>query len=442
MHKEIRIISLLLIICLFTVSIAACANKEKSTLLGKSIGKSTLLGEPIPAQAFADYERKQQGFLDISRSAETFAAALAPAAYEEYDKSVNFAVAPVSVYMALSLAAECTSGETRNEILSSLGITYEQLQSDFQNLYRSLLIEYDTGRLAIGNSVWLNESTQFNQNCINALSEKYFCYSYAANFFNDNKNANLAVRNFVKEQTRGLIDNDFKLSADTIFTLINTLYLKDTWNILGNDLDLTNQDYSFIGQKGEQKKRFLIGSYKAGRAYSTDSFSAFYTSTFQGYQLRFFVPAEGYTIGDIFTAENIALVNSLKDYNGVDEINKIRYYTRCVFPEFKASYDCDVKGILQNKFGISSLFSQNRCNLSTLIKSEKAFCSEIRHITNLSVDRKGIEGAAVSAIIGPTSPGPDEYTKVHQDFIVNKSFGFMITDKYGATLFSGVIAAL
>ncbi|MDD3946532.1 MAG: serpin family protein [Clostridia bacterium] len=431
MHKVIKVISLLLIICLFTISTAACVGK----------GKCTLLGTPAEAQDFTYEEGRQQGFLDICDSAEAFAAAFASATYEASDKSCNFAVSPVSVYMALSLAAECASGETREEILSSFGMTYEQLQSNFQTLYRSLIKEFKTGQLALSNSVWLNEGTQFNQSCIDALSQKYYCYSYAADFANDNKNANLAVRHFVKEQTKGLIDNDFKLSTDTLFTLINSLYLKDTWNEFGKNIDLTDEEYTFAGQNGEQKEKFLLGSYKEGRAYTTDTFSAFFTSTYRGYQLKFFVPEEGYTVGDIFTAENIALVNSHKDYNAVDEINKIRYHTRCVFPQFNAGYDKDVKNILQEQFGISSLFNLSRCNLSNLME-EDVFCSKVYHITKLCVDRKGIEGAAVTVIPGATSPGPDEYTNAYLDFVVDKSFGFMITDPKGTTLFSGVVAEI
>jgi serine protease inhibitor len=59
------------------------------------------------------------------------------------------------------------------------------------------------------------------------------------------------------------------------------------------------------------------------------------------------------------------------------------------------------------------------------------------------VDRKGIEGAAVTLMaMGATSAPSDEYTKLYFDFIVDKAFGFIITDSYGATLFSGVVNEL
>ena len=37
------------------------------------------------------------------------------------------------------------------------------------------------------------------------------------------------------------------------------------------------------------------------------------------------------------------------------------------------------------------------------------------------------------------APGPDEYTIVYKDFVVDKSFGFVLTDLFDTTLFTGVV---
>ena len=60
------------------------------------------------------------------------------------------------------------------------------------------------------------------------------------------------------------------------------------------------------------------------------------------------------------------------------------------------------------------------------------------------MDKKGIEGAAVTVIQmdGATSAGPGEYERVYEDFIIDRAFGFIITDPYDVTLFSGVVNSL
>ena len=68
-----------------------------------------------------------------------------------------------------------------------------------------------------------------------------------------------------------------------------------------------------------------------------------------------------------------------------------------------------------------------------------AYCNEVRHIADLTVNKKGIEGAAVTYIPGAGAAGPDEYTEVYEDFTVDKSFGFIITDYQNIALFSGVV---
>ena len=136
----------------------------------------------------------------------------------------------------------------------------------------------------------------------------------------------------------------------------------------------------------------------------------------------------------------------MKDYNAVDEENKLQYFTRCLFPEFKAKYDSEINEMLSKNFGIENLFNdpgifppERSCDFSNL-SDDECYCGSVRHITDLTVDKKGIEGAAVTVIAmdGATSAGP-EYQIIYEDFAVDKTFGFIITDSNDVTLFSGVI---
>ncbi len=416
------------------VSLAACGNN----------GKSTLLGSPAAAVSLSYAQQQEESYKTFLESTDVFASKLASAAYADYEGD-NFAVSPVSVYMALSLAARCAGGETRAELLNALGVSYEQLYTYYSYLYRSLNVEYTDANekviatLKTGNSIWVNDGAAVNTPCIESLADDFYAYSYSADFRNDNENANKAVRAFVKEHTNGLIDRDFELSDETVFTLINTLYLKDIWNSIGSDLSFTADNYNFKNADGSEKSlKLLSGYYNSGRAVAEESFSTFFTTTNHGYKLKFIVPNAGYAVDDVFTAENIAYVNSLCDFNAYDEANNKHYNTRCLFPEFEASYGKDVKEILQDKFGISALFSRNDCDFSELTP-DAAYVNSVQHVAKLTVNKKGIEGAAATAIDGASSAEPPEWEEVYEDFIVDKAFGFILTDPYGVTLFSGVV---
>ncbi|MDE7401240.1 MAG: hypothetical protein K2N17_04220 [Clostridia bacterium] len=418
------------------LSFAACGTPG-------STGKSTQLGKPQTATPLSYTELENDGFIKFKDKTEQFAAKFAAAVYEGYTSDENFTVSPISVFMALSLAAECANGDTRAELLSALGVSYEELQTNFPVLYRSLQSEIkDDGKiisvLDLSNSIWINDGTPVNQPCIDKLSNVYYAYSYSADFKHDNDSANAAIRSFVKEQTRGLIDQDFKLSADTLFTLINTLYLKTVWATNGSDLSFTKDDYAFTAKDGTvTRKKLLQGYYNNGQVQETEKYSTFYTSAYNGYKIKFILPKDGYTVDDVFTEQTIAEVNAIKNYGGYDIENNTLYETRCIFPEYKCKYNDGIISVLQDKFGVNKLFTDG-CDFSTLTERD-CYCEKIQHVTDLTVDKTGIEGAAVTIVnMVPTATDPNEKV-IRSDFVLDRAFGFVLTDRYGSTLFSGVV---
>lgn len=425
-----------------------CVLSSTACTLG---GKSTLLAEPIPVEALQYSEQTKEDFVDFKSKVNGFSSAFSQSVYQAQVQTGNFAISPISVFMALSLATECTAGNTKTELLSALNLDETLLRNNLSKLYRSLEKEYKsesvfgkkiTGKLHVTNSIWIDESVIAKPDCLHILSKDYYCYAYSADFLKDTASANKALQNFVKKQMQKKINRDFNLSNQTLFSLINTLYLKDIWNFQGDDLSLTENTYEFHNQDGSvSSKKLLKSYYNLGRKYQTDTYSYFYADTYHNYKIKLIVPNDGYTIGDVFTQETLSTVNSVKDFNAEDEENLLRYHTRCLFPEYSASYYGDVKTILQNDFGIQDLFSIQDGDFTPLT-DEKAVCDGVIHASTLEVNRKGIEGAAITVIPGAGAPGPDEYTDVFENFVVDKAFAFLITDPYDVTLFSGVIEKL
>jgi serpin B len=421
---------------------------------GCSAGQKTLLKKADDAATPSYSFYSQQDYKDIYSSSELFASKFAAKAYEDYDDNKNFAVSPISVYMALSLTSQCANGQTKDEILSTLNISDELLTNSFSDFYNSLVNEHTDDKdniistLKLSNSVWVGNKIEPKQNCLDTLASSYHCSSYMTDFFNKNKSANQAISDFVKEQTKGLINKDFELSEDTVFALINTLYLKDAWD-LNNDLTETSNKYAFTNyDKKTDEINLLQGNYIIGQTYEAEKYSSFYTTTAYGYRLKFILPNDGYTVDDVFTQENIAYVNSITTYNGIDEANKIQYNTRCLFPSFKADYDKKINDILKADFNINTLFDRDKCDLTNFAdvpaEYENIYCEKIQHVTDLTVDKKGIEGAAVTVVeaSGTTSAPEIIYKNVYNDFVVNKSFGFILTNSRNVTLFSGVVKSI
>ena len=399
-------------------------------------------------------ERREESYVSFLEKLNGFSGRFSAAVYNKYGRGDdNFAVSPVSMFAGLSLAAECANGDTRAEILNVLGVSYEELISQSMNLYRTLNVAHEgggivlgnpkTGELRFGNSIWLQKGFDVKQACVDSLAENFGCYSYQVDFKSNNRSANKLISDFIKEQTNGLIKKDYRFSQDVVFTLINSLYLKTIWNMNGSKLPVTQDTYLFKEYDGGTENTVLMqADYEEGRFFHGNGFTSFYARTYDGYKIKFMLPDEGVSIDEVFTAENLSEMNSVKDYEAVDDEAMKIYYTRCLFPGYEASFDEDVRDALA-EMGLDDLFSDSDCDLSSLVEEEQGvYCSGAQHTTKLTVDRIGIEGASVTVIPGATSAGPPPYEKVYLDFVVDRAFGFEVTDSQNIVLFSGIVKHL
>ena len=430
-------------------ALAVCLPLGCALLCGCA-GRADRLGAPDGTpEALSHGERESDDLAALRAGADAFAARFAAAAYAEQAGEGNLAVSPLSVYMALALEAEAAAGETQAELLAALGTDAETLRAAFPLLYRSAFTDGERHKVLPTNSLWLAQGLPVRQSCVDTLAEKYFCHSYEADFSGDNAGANKAVRNFIKKQTNGLIDRDFRLTEQTYFAVINTLYLKDLWNGAGDDLPLTDAAHTFTRADGSVYETPLLrGHYASGRPQAGEDCTYFFAETAGRCRLLFLLPDEGRSVQEVFTEENIARAIACTSYGDYNEDKTEHYNTRCLFPAFSADYDADLRALLRERFGIRALFDDAACDLSSLLGRASAegapyACTGITHVTRLEVDRGGIEGAAATVIAnGATSAEPDPTKEVYLDFVVDRAFGFAIVDASGNTLFAGAVESL
>jgi len=385
-----------------------------------------------------------QAFLDKLNA---FAANLTYEVYSDSDRQANLCISPVSVYMALALATECSNGQTREEILNAVGVTYEDVKSFTKTLYAFANREFyyhsitDKEKVSafaeLANSVWTDKTLPLKEQAASNLASNFNCDFFSVDF--SGSEGERAIEAYIKDKTHGLVDSDINLPPDTLITLINTFYLKEIWNQYGRELNFTDEKYDFTNADGSiTRTKLLMGYYGDGAVYDGEGYTTFFTTTCHGFKIKFILPDEGKTIEDVFTPQNVYTVNNITDYGTLDSVNMLRHHTRVFFPEYEADFDGDLSDILKQDFGINKLFDVNGCDFSS-ITDAPIYCDAVIHKCNLKVTDKGIEGAAVTVMPGAGAAGPDEYTDVYHDYIIDRAFGFVLTDTYGAVLFSGVV---
>ena len=408
-------------ISIFTLSLTSCSS-------------SNLLYEAKEVAQFT----YNDGFINYLNDVSLFSSDFSETLYQYYKNGDNIVYSPISVYLCLGVAAEISQNNTRQEILNALNTNYTDLNKNYHTLFESLNKEFKSGQLSLTNSIWLNDSCKFIDSTLEKIANDYYTYSYRVDYTTNE--ANNAIRDFIIEKTNGFLNPLIEFDPQTIFVLMNTLYLKDNWTLGGSDLSTYQDRINFINSNNTITNTDMLSSgYKDKNIYVGDTFKSCYISTVNGYNLNFFVPLDGYSVEDIFTAENINLVNTDSSiFASVDEEKEVIYNTNVIFPEFEAEFDENLIDIMTNEYGIKDLFSAESCDLSPIF-SDDAYASSLRHIAKLKTDKKGIEGAAVTLLATDGAASSPLYPIERQEFIVDRSFGFTVTDSHGICLFSGVV---
>ena len=365
-----------------------------------------------------------------------------------FNPEKNDTISPLSIYFAMAQAGSTTAGTTQKEIFDALNISYEDALTYSPTLYKlTNRVKYDHAGEKIvaiedvNNSFWFEKSLKLKQSCVDTLVDSFFCEPYAADFLHNPSDVSKEMNNYVIDKTRGLIDPKLDFDNFVRMVIVNTLYMKDQWNEMGDDLEYEANEREFTNYDlSKTKKSFLVGNYSNGVTYESTDFTYFKASTANGFKINFMVPNEGKKIDEIFTEENILEMHNAS----TNPSDGKEHNTRCIFPEFTASAGDDLNLIeMFKERGVNQFFVD--ADFSNILEeqNETIICSDIKHLTKLIVDKTGVEGAAVTIITEKaTSIGSDE-KPIYHDFIVDKAFGFEVCDAWSnIPLFTGYVTKI
>ena len=409
------------ILILFMIFPLACCSK------GKEIAEA----KPLTSLNYED--RKNVNYQQLITSIKNFSYKISEKSF--LNKDNNFIISPISIYSSLIILEKISNGETQEELLKLLNTTQDIIDDNFIKVLGGLYKDEEYSKADIINSLWLDNNVNYNEDIVAELADDFYVNIRQTNF--KNGNANKEIKNYIEDKTNGLLAPNFDLSSDTIFNIITTFYLKDNWLFEGENLNLTDE-YNFKNNDSSIKQlKLLENKYQEGRIYHSNNYETFYTTTYEGYKIKVIKPNEDIKVADIFKEDVLKTINDITNYNTVDDENKKMYFTRIFLPEFNVELEMSIKNILIDEFNLDKVFVEN--NDFTNLLTSPAYLSDIVTGSNLKITRKGIEGASYTSIPAATSPAPLEYEKVYTDFVIDRSFAFILTDPYDIPLFIGVI---
>lgn len=356
----------------------------------------------------------------------------------------NYAISPISIYSALAMASSITKDKTQEELLNVLHVSKEDLSSYYKYLFANLDGEYKaygdeeySSKSHLSNSIWVDKNLTTKSNALDVLADDMYCCSIKENFSGNINQANKNINDFIYKETNGFLDPKIELNPLTVFVLLNTYYLKSCWYGTYRGLDMSKQEYVFTNRDDTKvNTKFVEKQADAVRLNKQEKYSSIYINGYGDVRMYFIVPTSNNSIEDVFNKTTLDQVLEA-DYSHIDRDDTKEYYTTTYFPEFESNTDKDIKDLLID-MGVKELFRSPSKDFTPLTDEKDINVTMVKHITKLKVDKMGIEGAAVTLMAGETSSIPKNREKIYEELVVNKAFGYVITQA-NVPVFTGVV---
>ena len=340
----------------------------------------------------------------------------------------NRIYSPINVYMALSLLAETSGGDTRTELLQVLGVdTIEELRKKAESLWNAHYLDDGQTTSLLANSIWLDESLAVKKDAMQVLQNTY----KTAAFKGDMRSTAMTERlqKWLNEQTDNLLESSVDKAGfeeDTLMALASTILFRAKWD---DEFDESNTAKgTFNTLTGAVETDFMSDS-GSNDYYWGDKFSAVGKHLINAGSMWFFLPDEGISVDELLDDPqvNAILQNSLTYENQKYVIVNFKV------PKFDVMSDIHLEETLQ-ELGIKTAFT-DAADFSPISKNANLYVSDINHAARVMIDEQGVTGAAYTLTLDGMGVPPDEIV----DFILDRPFLFVVQGHDGVPLFVGVV---
>ena len=322
----------------------------------------------------------------------------------------NVCISPLSAQLALSMTAAGATGETQKQMYDAMLLTGDVNKSS-KELIGNITAPNEQCEVKIANSIWINEKLDVKESFINTNKEYFDALVENVPF---NKATLGRINGWCSEKTNGKIKSILdEIKKDQRMFLLNALYFKGAWRKEFNEGN--TEDKPFTCEDGT-KVNVPMMRQSLKTSYYEDNVMQMASMPFKGsYQMLLILPSE--KSDDAELSKHLAgnFRNSLKQMTTCE--------VDLSMPRFKSEFSTSLKEPLK-AMGAERAFGDNA--QFDGISDTPLYIDNVIQKTYISVDEKGAEAAAVTAIsMALTSmPRPVEKKVLN----LNRPFLYIITD--------------
>ena len=357
----------------------------------------------------------------------------------------NLVFSPASIAIALAMTREGAVGATGTEMDGALGyvaagVDPERIASSMNALTAALESRSGTFdvegeqvevALAIANSLWGQEGVTWGEDFLGTLAGEYGAGMRIVDYMADPESARRTINKWVAEETSDripelLVQGD--VTGDLRLTLVNAVYMKAPW--LSPFPEAATAEADFTALDGSVRRVPMMRSSETIPYARSRDWEAV-EIPYAGGELAMLVvvPAEG-SFAEVEAGIGEGLLGEAVAGLAASQVN-------LSLPRFDIESRAEMTEVM-NALGMNLAFQPGAADFSGMTAEEELFVGFIIHQANITVDEKGTEAAAATAVgMRATSiPG------VPVDLVVDRPFIFAVRDTVtGAVVFMGRIGA-
>ena len=352
----------------------------------------------------------------------------------------NRVYSPLSLYMALAMAAETADGESREQILSLIGQEdIESLRAQAKNIWLANYANDGATTSIMANSLWFDNGFSYVEDTVGTIAENYYASVFTGEMGSDSMDQ--AIHAWLNEQTGGLLEEqvqNLETDPSMLMALFSTVYYRAKWKAV---FDPTNNEMlPFHTPSGDTEEEFMYLRTR-GNYYWSENFSAVTLQLENSGAMWLVLPDEGVSTDDLLADDKLyELVYSGKMYiSEEDWPDQKNVKINLRMPKFDVVSDFGLTEGLK-KLGVTDIFTAGKADLTPLVgedsRNSPAY-SAAKQAARVTVDEEGVTAAAYTAMLFATSAMPP---KDEVDFTLDRPFIFALSHADGLTLFTGVVS--
>ena len=419
-------------ICCLLVALlllAGCGSKETKTEEKVEVNviqqvEELIKNTPAPSEAPSETTAEQPTIHGYDGFLNALSAAV-------IDGKGNENLSPVSVYLAVAMAAEGSQGETLSELLALLGAdSREDLRKNAEAMINALSIQGRDSELVLANSLWMSDRLSYRSEALENLAQYYYASSFRGRM--GDPAYDRMLQDWINEQTGGLLEQQasgLHMDPRTLLAIATTIYYKARWSNEFSE-SATYPDL-FHGTKGDTTAQYLH-SEGTGVYYWGDRFAAVGLGLNSEGVMWFLLPDEGVSPEELL-GDPEAMRFLLGGQNDWENTKFLRIDLSV--PKFDVSGDLDLSDGLK-AMGVTDVFDDQISDFTPMTDMTGVYVSSASHAVRVKIDEEGVEAAAYTVMMtaGNAMP-PDEVV----EFKADRPFLFALSDSSGLPLFLGVV---